>query len=389
MNDIMITTPITNEFLAGALELEDTEYGLLPHRLPSWAREQCADPQLMMAESQSSGVRLAFRTRATTIELDTLPVKRAYVGMPHRPDGFYDLCVNGELKAQRSLAGGIVLRINMAVGSVNTHVGLIGTMRFSDLSSSIKDIEIWLPHNETTHLVALRSDAPIEPIVDDQRKVWVHHGSSISHGSNAASPTGIWPAVAASLSNTALLNLGFGGSALLDPFIARTIKSIPADFISLKIGINLVNTDVMRLRAFIPAVHGFLDTIRDGHPVTPLLIISPIFCPIHEDTPGPSEIDPEALRTGRLQFRATGSRANTTQGKLTLCVIRDALAAIIEQRASSDRNVHYLDGRNVYGEADTRSLPLSDQLHPDAQTHQLMGHRFANLAFKSGGPFLE
>jgi hypothetical protein len=44
MNDNMIATPITKEFLAGALELEDTKYGLLPHRLPSWARAQCADP---------------------------------------------------------------------------------------------------------------------------------------------------------------------------------------------------------------------------------------------------------------------------------------------------------------------------------------------------------
>ena len=33
------------------------------------------------------------------------------------------------------------------------------------------------------------------------------------------------------------------------------------DLISLKLGINLVNTDLMRLRAFGPAVHGFLDKV--------------------------------------------------------------------------------------------------------------------------------
>lgn len=43
----------------------------------------------------------------------------------------------------------------------------------------------------------------------------------------------------------------------------------------------------MRLRAFGPAVHGFLDTLREGHPTTPLLVISPIYCPLHENTPGP------------------------------------------------------------------------------------------------------
>ena len=74
------------------------------------------------------------------------------------------------------------------------------------------------------------------------------------------------------------------------------MRDTPADLISVKIGINLVNTDLMRLRAFAPAVHGFLDTIRDGHPTTPLLVVSPLFCPIHEDTPGPTAPDSERAR---------------------------------------------------------------------------------------------
>ena len=96
--------------------------------------------------------------------------------------------------------------------------------------------------------------------------MWLHHGSSISHGSDAESPTTTWPALAAALGGVELVNLGFGGSALLDPFTARAMRDTPADLISVKIGINLVNTDLMRLRAFGPAVHGFLDTIREGHP---------------------------------------------------------------------------------------------------------------------------
>ena len=103
-----------------------------------------------------------------------------------------------------------------------------------------------------------------------------------------------------------LINLGLGGSALLDPFTARALRDTPADLISVKIGINLVNTDLMRLRAFTPAVHGFLDTIREGHPTTPLLVVSPILCPIHEDTPGPSALDLTALSAGQLRFRGHG-----------------------------------------------------------------------------------
>lgn len=57
-------------------------------------------------------------------------------------------------------------------------------------------------------------------------------------------------------------------------------------------------------RAFAPAVHGFLDMIREGHPSTPLLVLSPILCPIHEDTPGPGTPD---FTEGSMRFRATGA----------------------------------------------------------------------------------
>jgi hypothetical protein len=207
----------------------------------------------------------------------------------------------------------------------------------------------------------------------------VHHGSSISHGSNAASPTGIWPVVAARLARLELVNLGFGGNALLDPFTARTIRDMPAALISVKLGINLVNADLMRLRAFGPAVHGFLDTIRDGHPETPLLVISPIYCPIHEITPGPGSFDFEALARGETRFIATGAPEEVRTGKLTLTVIRQQLAAIVARRARDDAHIHYLDGLDLYGAADHERLPLPDRLHPDAQTHRLIGERFAPL----------
>ncbi|GAA2904316.1 SGNH/GDSL hydrolase family protein [Streptosporangium fragile] len=384
-----ITTPITADILRGALDLEHTAHGVLPHRLPARARAQCADGQLAMAETQPSGVRLVFRTRATAVELDTLPTKRVYVGAPPRPDGVYDLLVDGRPAGRASVTGGNILTVDMATGTAENRPGPTGTLRFTGLPDGVKDVEIWLPHNETTELVALRTDAPVEPAPDRGRKVWLHHGSSISHGSDAASPTTTWPALAASRGGVELINLGLGGSALLDPFTARAIRDTPADLISLKIGINLVNTDLMRLRAFTPAVHGFLDTIREGHPTAPLLVVSPILCPIHEDTPGPGALDLAALSTGRLRFRATGDPAERASGKLTLGVIRDELARIVEQRADEDPNLHYLDGRDLYGQADFAELPLPDRLHPDAATHRRIGERFAELAFTAGGPFTD
>ncbi|MFJ6086701.1 GDSL-type esterase/lipase family protein [Streptomyces sp. NPDC092369] len=381
------TTYITAELLRGALDVEHTEHGVLPHRLPARARAQCDDPQLAMVEAQPSGVRLVFRTRATAVELDTLPTKRVYVGAPLRPDGVYDLLVDGRPAGRGSVPGGNALTIDMERGTAEVRRGEIGTLRFDGLSGDSKVVEIWLPHDEATELVALRTDAPVEPAPDPGRPVWLHHGSSISHGSFAGTPTTTWPALAASLGGVELINLGLGGSALLDPFTARALRDTPADLISVKIGINLVNTDVMRLRAFTPAVHGFLDTVREGHPTTPLLVVSPILCPIHEDTPGPSAADFDALADGRLRFKAMGDPAEVAEGKLTLNVIRDELARIVERRRPDDPNLHYLDGRELYGEDDFAELPLPDDLHPDAATHRSMGKRFAGLVFATEGVF--
>ncbi|CAL9668451.1 GDSL-type esterase/lipase family protein [Streptomyces sp. enrichment culture] len=379
-----ITTPLTRDLLRGALDLERTEHGLLPHRLPAGARAQNNDGQLAMAESQPSGVRLALRTRATALELDTLPTKRVYVGAPPRPDGVYDLLVDGRPAGRGSVTGGNTLTIDMSTGTAGLEPGPVGTLRFAGLPEGDKEIEIWLPHNETTELVALRTDAPVEPAPDPGRRVWLHHGSSISHGSDAASPTTTWPALAAALGGVELVNLGLGGGALLDPFTARAMRDTPADLISVKIGINVVNADLMRLRAFGPAVHGFLDTIREGHPTAPLLVVSPILCPVHEDTPGPLAPD---FTDGRVRFVATGDPAERASGRLTLNVVRDELSRIVTQRAADDANLYYLDGRELYGQADAAGLPLPDGVHPDAATHRLIGERFAELAFADRGAF--
>ncbi|WP_086562988.1 GDSL-type esterase/lipase family protein [Streptomyces africanus] len=384
-----ITTPLTADLLRGALDLERTEHGLLPHRLPARARAQNTNAQLAMAEAQPSGVRLAFRTAATAVELDTLRTKRDYAGFPPRPDGLYDLLVDGRPAGQATGTGGNVLTIDMATWDGEVTQGPVGTVRFTGLPAREKDVEIWLPHNETTELVALRTDAPVEPVPDRGRRVWLHHGSSISHGSDAASPTAIWPAIAASLGGVELVNLGLGGSAMLDPFTARAMRDTPADLISVKIGINIVNADAMRLRAFGPAVHGFLDTIRDGHPDAPLLVVSSIHCAIHETTPGPTAPDINALGEGRLRFAAMGDPAEVPAGKLTLGVIREELSRIVRQRAADDPNIHYLDGLDLYGASDAARLPLPDEVHPDAATHRHIGECFHALAFTEDGPFAQ
>ncbi|WP_218219917.1 SGNH/GDSL hydrolase family protein [Nesterenkonia sp. Act20] len=372
--------------LRGALDYESTARGLVPWRLPSWAREQSYDPAVGRVAGEPTGVRLDLRTAATSLVLRTHPTRRVSSDAA-APQAFYDVIVDGALFARLPSPGedaGTTLRTDRFTGKVTRIKGVDARLRVPDLPAGEHHVQIWLPHNETTELISLFSDAEVDPGPTVSGTHWLHHGSSISHGFDAAHPTGTWPAVAAAAARVELTNLALSGQAMLDPFTARTIRSAEADVISVKLGINIVNEDAMRLRTFVPAVHGFLDTIREGgHAQTPLLLVSPLHCRIQETTPGPLLF--EELDSGP-RYSPLGDPDDVSQGRLTLQVVRTALRQIANQRMATDPHLHFLDGLELFGAADEADLPLRDQLHPGSEAHLRIGQRFANVALARGGP---
>lgn len=372
--------------LHGALEHEVTSRGLLPWRLPAAARRQTTDPGVARVAAEPSGVHLDFRTEATDIVLLTHPT-RELTGDEAVDAAVYDVVVDGELYAQlRAPVQGVgtTRRGDPITGEVASTGGADARIELPPLPPGTHDVQIWLPHEERTELIGLETDAELSPSVAAGKTRWLHHGSSISHGFAVSHPTGTWPVVAARTAGVRLTNLGLAGQAMLDPFTARTIRAAEADVISLKLGINITNGDTMRLRTFIPAVHGFLDTIREGrHAQTPLLLISPLHCAIQETRPGPLQM--ELLESGR-RFTSMGSPEDVASGKLTLQVIRRTLREIVEVRREDDPGLHFLDGLELFGEADEAELPMSDQLHPDTEAQLRIGRRFANVGLAPGGP---
>lgn len=366
--------------LRGALDLETTAAGVMPRRLPAWTKEQYQDPSVYGVTVMPSGVRLVFRTDARALEFEVLTSTGQLDADPHpRPTGMLELLVDGALAGRRQAPVGNVLRM-AGPGAVQRLIpGKPGTVRFAGLPAGMKNVELWLPQQTPTELVALRADGDVLAPLPDGRRRWVHHGSSISHCIEADGPTGTWPVVAAALGAVEVINLSQAGNALLDPYVARTIRDTPADLISLKVGINIVSLSAFRLRTFGPAVHGFLDTIRDGHPDTPLLLISPVSCPALEQVPGPTETGPD----GRIA--ALGDPADVAGGALSLTVVRAELARISAARQASDPHLHCLDGRALLGPDETDDL--TDGLHPTAAAYRRMGKRFAAHAFATDGPF--
>ncbi|MFB8182274.1 GDSL-type esterase/lipase family protein [Streptomyces sp. NPDC055966] len=364
----------------GALDLERTLVGVMPRRLPAWTKEQYQDPSVNGVTVMPSGVRVVFRTDARQLELEVLTFTGQLDTDPQpRPTGMLELLVDGVLAGRQQAPLGNVVRMAGPGTAQRLVPGEPGTVRFAGLPAGMKNVELWLAQQTPTELVALRADGEVLPPLPDGRRRWVHHGSSISHCLEADGPTGTWPVVAASLGGVEVINLSQAGNAMLDPYVARTIRDMAADLISLKVGVNIVGLAAFRLRTFGPAVHGFLDTIREGHPDTPLLLTSPVSCPALEVIPGPTAMGPDG------KIRALGDPADVARGALSLNVVRNELARIVTARRARDPHLHYLDGRELLGPHEVHDL--ADGLHPTAAAYRRMGKRFAAHAFADDGPF--
>jgi hypothetical protein len=271
--------------IEGALEVQKSPDKIIIRRLPDWTRAQSPEPAFDLMAAMTAGVRLSFATDAERVELDFLATGLQFQGEDRRSIVF-DVYVNGALFARESIGLGHTITVDG--GSVRFTVGEANTLRVCDLGAGRKHICLYLPQSAMTEVLGLR--IPLAASLFDQNETrchWGHYGSSISHGMDADGPSETWPAIVARQLGLDLTNLGFAGQCHLDGFVARALRDGAFDLISLKLGANIVASDSMRQRTFASAVHTMVDTIREGRPNLPILLISPIYCPLIDDMPGP------------------------------------------------------------------------------------------------------
>lgn len=377
MTVAMIEVDLANDVeIRGAVRVERTGRGLLPRRLTEEGFRRLPDNFMRASVGQSAGIRLALRTDATRLGLRVSAMKMTEDAEQPLPPAWYDVTVDGEVVASASSEVGPRFLFSFERPVEGIVPGPDDELEFELPPGPEREFELWLPYSDEVELLGLWADRPVRAPEPGTRLRWLHHGSSISHGYSSSRTTTTWPVVAANLLGLDLTSLGFSGNALLDQLTARTIRDTPADLISVKLGINVVNGDHMRRRAFHSAVHGLLDTIRDGHPETPLLVISPVCCPPVESLPGPT-----VFEVGRepLWVTTAGRPEEMAQGKLSLGVIREELAGIVAGRRDEDPFIGYLDGAELYGIEDNARLPMPDNLHPDDAVSALIAIRFAEL----------
>nr|WP_239063336.1 GDSL-type esterase/lipase family protein [Streptomyces sp. SID13031] len=179
---------------------------------------------------------------------------------------------------------------------------------------------------------------------------WITYGSSITQCTGAYGPSETWPALVARRHGWDLVALGFAGECHLDPIAARTIRDTPARLISLCLGTNIYGGETFGGRTLPGQVEAFISTVRDGHPHTPIVVITPL--------PAPSlEGKPNALGLTLDDIRA--------------CVELGA-------RTLRDPDLTLIDGRTILSTEEAQAL-YADDLHPNPDGYRLIADRLAPL----------
>jgi len=329
----MLVMPLES-LLQGHISCERGDGWIKPWRLP-FNRLRLFPPEdgIVIRAEDAAGVRLRLATDSPCLEL--------LVG-PSGERRLFDLTVGGALLQTVPLEPGETI------------------VRFDDLPGGDGPLELWLPQ---THPVTLRElriakgsslDAPPDP-----RPRWVAYGSSITQCRTAHSPARTWPAIVARERGLHLTCLGYGGNCHIEPTMARLIRDLDADVITLELGINVQGSASLSGRTLCPAIIGMVQIIRESHPSVPIGIISPIISPPREDAP-----NAVGMSLGMLRAH-----------------VRDAVRRLVE---AGDGNLHYFDGKELFGHDVVQYLP--DMLHPDGDGYEVLGRRISERVFGSG-PF--
>ncbi len=314
---------------------------LRPWRLPADELSLFPSPDdgLVMRAGCPSGVRLRFATTSPWVEARLRPSDPA--GVSDEEPFVVDLTSAGIVVESRRVENGAMrLALEPSTDCESTDEGL-------------PIYEIWLNQARGTLLESVEiEDGSAFDIPADIRPRWLAYGSSITMCRTAYSPARTWPATAARRLNLNLTNLGFGGQCHLDPMVGRVIRNLPADVITVKLGINVYGGASLGPRTYQPAVIGLISTIRDGHSRTPIGVITSIVSPSRERVPN-----------------AVG------------CTLEDYRAmtreAVLRLQEHGDEHLLLFEGSELFCEDDAHLLP--DGLHPSGAGYELMGNRAAEL----------
>ncbi|MET3985139.1 GDSL-type esterase/lipase family protein [Streptomyces sp. PvR034] len=183
---------------------------------------------------------------------------------------------------------------------------------------------------------------------------WVVHGDSITEGWWSTRPAHGWTAVAGRALGWDAVNLGYAGAARGELATAEQLAALPADALTLAFGTNCWSRVPFSAPLMYETTRAFVALIRQGHPRTPLLLLSPVLRPDAERTP---------------------NRLGATLGAL-----REAMERAVRERvAAGDGRLVLLPGRDLLDPGH-----LADGLHPNDEGHRVLGLAVAAALRRAG-----
>jgi lysophospholipase L1-like esterase len=175
-------------------------------------------------------------------------------------------------------------------------------------------------------------EGDVEPATPQPR--WLAYGDSITEGWVTSTPAQAWPAVVGREHGLDAINMGYAGAARGEIVSAEHLAELPADVITVAHGTNCWTRTPHTAAMVAEGLRAFLDVVRQGHPETPIVVVSPIVRPDAEETPN--------------RLRAT------------LQDLRRAIHDVAAERADVDL---------VPGGALVRPDQLPDGIHPGDEGH--------------------
>ncbi|MDH6539068.1 GDSL-type esterase/lipase family protein [Streptomyces sp. SPB4] len=291
-----------------------------------------------------------------TGERATLPIGvrlEFTAGSAHAVEIRYRATVPGPTDALRDLAHGFALwNRHGRITEVFTEPAAESVVRLP-LPRGGGPFTLHPPEAQSPAVLGLRGiGGPLAPAPRGPR--WVVHGDSITEGWWSTRPAHGWPAVAGRALGWETVNLGYAGAARGELATAEQLATLPADVLTLAFGTNCWSRVPFTAPLLYETTRAFLDLIRQGHPRTPLMLLSPVLRPDAERTP---------------------NRLGATLGAL-----RDAMERATRDRiAAGDGRLALLPGRDLLGPEH-----LADGLHPDDEGHRILGLAVVTAARRAG-----
>lgn len=190
----------------------------------------------------------------------------------------YRATVPGPTDALRDLAHGFALwDRHGVVTEVFTDPAAEAVVRI-DLGGGTGPFTLHPPETQSPLILGLRGiGGPLAPAPSGPR--WVVHGDSITEGWWSTRPAHGWPAVAGRALGWDTVNLGYAGAARGELTTAEQLAGLPADVLTLAFGTNCWSRVPFSAPLLYETTRAFLELVRQGHPRTPILLVSPSYGP--------------------------------------------------------------------------------------------------------------